>query len=249
VVTFTLAPGDAAGLRSLYDRDLSLGRAFVPGAGDVAELTECELVVEHGESRLRLAAQVVFVKAEEPGRGVGLQLAAWDGERKEALRAFVEGCCGGAGDAPPESERAPDSRSDGDKLAASVQERLRGLSTAEQQRIAAGGTLTERLALERMYGPNVWETLLRNPRLTVPEVARIGRKGTLPRPLVELIAANASWLTAGEVQRALLSNPRSSTTVVEKILRAMSKPDLALVPQQTAYPATVRQAAKRVLGR
>lgn len=256
MVSFTLAVGDVAGLRALYERDLSRGRAFVPGAGDVAELTECELVVEHGESSHRLAAQVVFVKAEDPGRGVGLQLAAMDAERKDALRAFVDGCCGAAGDdraagddATPATEPAPESRSDGEKLAANVQERLRGLSTTEQQRIAAAGTLTERVTLERMYGPGVWETLLRNARLTVPEVARIGRKGTLPRPLVDLIAANPSWLSAGEVQRALLSNPRSSTAVVEKILRAMSKPDLALVPQQTAYPATVRQAAKRMLGR
>ena len=94
----------------------------------------------------------------------------------------------------------------------------------------------------------MWETLLRNPRLTIPEVARIGRKGTLPRPLVEAIAANGSWLAAGEVQRALLSNPRSSTAVIEKLLRAMSRSELNLVLQQTAYPVTVRQAAKRVLG-
>jgi hypothetical protein len=100
-----------------------------------------------------------------------------------------------------------------------------------------------------MYGPTVWETLLRNARLTVPEVARIGRKGTLPRPLVDLIAANASWLVASEVQRALLANPRSSPVVVDKVLRSMSRSDLRLVPQQTAYPGPVREAAKRMLGR
>jgi hypothetical protein len=105
------------------------------------------------------------------------------------------------------------------------------------------------MALERMYGPTVWETLLRNSRLTIPEVARIGRKGTLPRPLVDVIAANPSWIAAGEVQRALLSNPRSSPAVIEKVLRGMSRSDLQLVPQQTAYPGPVREAAKRMLGR
>jgi hypothetical protein len=190
------------------------------------------------------------VKAEDPGRGVGLQLAAMDADAKEALRAFVDAWCGGgAGASVRVSESESEGASEGDKLASSVQERMRGLSTTEQQRVAAGGTLTERVALERMYGPAVWETLLRNPRLTVPEVARIGRKGTLPRPLVDLIAGNGAWLAAGEVQRALLANPRTSSAVAEKILRAMSRPDLALVPQQTAYPATVRQAAKRMLGR
>jgi hypothetical protein len=51
------------------------------------------------------------------------------------------------------------------------------------------------------------------------------------------------------VQRALLANARSSTNVVERILRAMTRAELQLVPQQTAYPAAVRQAAKKMLGR
>jgi hypothetical protein len=78
-------------------------------------------------------------------------------------------------------------------------------------------------------------------------VARIARKGTLPRPLVEVVAANASWLAAGEVQRALLSNPRASAAVIGKALHAMPRAELARVPQQTAYPAAVRQAAKKLL--
>ena len=64
-----------------------------------------------------------------------------------------------------------------------------------------------------------------------------------------MIAANKAWLAVGEVQRALLSNPRSSTVVVQKVLRMMSRADLLLVPHQTAYPVTVRQAAKAKLGR
>jgi hypothetical protein len=33
------------------------------------------------------------------------------------------------------------------------------------------------------------------------------------------------------------------------VLRSMSRNDLLLVVQQTAYPVTVRQAAKKMLGR
>jgi hypothetical protein len=185
----------------------------------------------------------VFVKEEEPGRGVGLQLAPMDAAAREALRTFVES----AVDAPEPS--AETTKADDEKVALNLQERVRSLSAVEQQRLAAGGTLSERMVLERMYGPTVWETLLRNSRLTVPEVARIGRKGTLPRPLVDVIAANPSWLAAAEVQRALLSNPRASPMVVEKVLRCMTRSDLQLVPQQTAYPGPVRETAKRMLGR
>lgn len=246
MVSLSLPVTDAAALRALFEKDLAHGRAFVPGAGGVEALTRCELVLEHAGRTLRLAAEVVFVKEEDPGRGVGLQLAPMDAAARDALRTFVDSAVDGV----EGTEVVPESaKGDDEKLALNLQERLRSLSAVEQQRLAAAGTLSERMALERMYGPTVWETLLRNSRLTIPEVARIGRKGTLPRPLVDVIAANPSWIAAGEVQRALLSNPRSSPAVIEKVLRGMSRSDLQLVPQQTAYPGPVREAAKRMLGR
>jgi hypothetical protein len=234
VLVLTLSLTDVTALRELFDGQLAHGRAFVPDAGDVPVLTPCELVLQVGDRTHRLDAEVVFVKAEEPGCGAGLQLAPMEEAAREALRAFVE-----FEDLSPSAQG----------LARNLQERIRVLTLVEQQRMAAGGTLSERVALERMYGPSVWETLLQNPRLTIPEVARIGRKGSLPRPLVEAIAANTSWLAAGEVQRALLSNPRSSSAVVDRVLGRMSRSDLQLVPQQTAYPGAVRQAAKKLLGR
>ncbi len=249
----TLSVADPEALRALYEKQLALGRVFLPGEGGVVERTACELVVEHAGRSHVLAAEVVFVKAEDPGRGLGLQLAPLDADGKEALRAFVHQAPDAPGEDDAPAEPPPSSRrgedAEGDGAMQSVQERIRGMTQPEQVRLAASGSLPERVILERMYGATVWEALLRNPRLTVPEVARIGKKGTLPRPLVEMIAANPSWLTAGEVQRALLGNPRSSPAVIEKVLRSMSRNDLLLVPQQTAYPAAVRQAAKRMLTR
>jgi hypothetical protein len=101
--------------------------------------------------------------------------------------------------------------------------------------------------LERIYGKSVWEPLLRNPRLGHPEVARIARMGALPRPLVDLIVANTGWLRSPEVRRALLSNPRLGAEQIPRVLRLMAKPELKLVPSQTAYPAPVRDAARRMI--
>jgi hypothetical protein len=245
--------GDAAALRGFYEEQLSKGRAFVPEAASVAELEACELVLDCGGRTLCLGAQTVYVKAEGPGRGVGLQLAPLDAAAKAQLCAFVNAAADppapeaapGAPEEPPSQDEAPD---EPEHAAKRMFERVRRLSSAEQQRVAAHGTMQERIVLERTFGSNVWEALLSNARLTVPEVARIARKGTLPRQLVEDIAGHASWVAAPEVQRALLSNPRSSAAVVGKILRALSRTDLQLVPQQTAYPASVRAAAKRMLG-
>ena len=182
MLTLTLSVADEAALRMLYEKQLAQGRAFVPGVGGVeAALAACELVVEHAGRRHVLAAEVVFVKEEEPGKGVGVQLAPLDPAATEALRAFVESCAtaeepvekpaSAGGDAGDEESAADD-----EPMALRMHERLRALSMQDQQRLAASGTLSERVMLERMYGPTVWETLLRNPRLTIPEAARIGRK-------------------------------------------------------------------------
>jgi len=132
---------------------------------------------------------------------------------------------------------------------ANVQERLRGLPVAEQLKVARGSNLSERVALERLYGKTVWEALLRNPHLTVPEVARLARMGTMPRPLLELITGNPAWLQVPQVRRALLSNPRLSQDLVVKVLSLLPRDELQLVPQITAYPAAVRQAARTLARR
>ncbi|HET9621258.1 MAG TPA: hypothetical protein VFP84_07830 [Kofleriaceae bacterium] len=132
-------------------------------------------------------------------------------------------------------------------VARNVHERLRGLTLALQIKVASTGELHERIVLERLYGKNVWETLLRNPRLTAPEIARIARMGTLPRVLLEVIVTNNAWLQIPEVRRALLANPRLATDQIVKVLRVTPKHELRLAAVQTAYPFAVRNAAKQLL--
>lgn len=133
------------------------------------------------------------------------------------------------------------------RFARNVHERLRGLTLAQQVKLAAQGELHERIVLERLYGKHVWEPLLRNPRLTAPEVARIARMGSLPRILLEILVANNAWLQIPEVRRALLSNPRLATDQIVKVLRLTPKHELKLASIQTAYPYAVRAAAKMLL--
>ena len=93
----------------------------------------------------------------------------------------------------------------------------------------------------------MWEALLRNPALTAPEVARIARMGSLPRPLLEIIIGNGGWLQVPEVRRALLSNPRLGNDHIMKLLRMMTKQELKLATMQTAYSMAVRGQAKTML--
>lgn len=216
---------DLAGKHELA-RDLVAGGVFVPGCS-VELNVECELIVKNGDGEVRAAALVVFANPA----GAGLQLIGCDAELKQRISALAE---------PPATEEADDAPKN-------VHERLRGLSLAQQIKLAHNGEVSERIVLERMYGKNVWEALLRNPRLTGPEVARLARMGALPRPQLEIIIGNGGWLQIPEVRRALLSNPRLGTDHIMKILRLMPKHELKLAAVQTAYPMAVRSVARTLL--
>ncbi len=302
----TLAVEDPVVLHALIEDHLLKGRAFVTGDHAVTERTPCELVIVHQGRSHVLRGETVHIRREDPGRGVGIQLARLDEAGATSLRALIDPPILEPLPEPeppileplpepeppilepeppileplpepeppileplPEPEPAPEPPaaetptpigaadeqeaplSEATEAAAmsSLHDRIRGLSGQEQIKMAAHGSLAERTILERIYGPTVWETLLRGGRITVPEVARIARKANLPRPLVELVASTPGWLAAGEVQRALLSNLRSSPAVIQKVFNAMPRRELLLVPQQTAYPEPVRAAAKRRLGK
>jgi hypothetical protein len=211
----------------------------------------------------------VFVAPNDGG--AGLELVGFDAELKERLACLVEDARssapaiadagepaasedGGAQPAPEgdaaddDGDGAPEARDpEGRKIARNVYERVRGMSLAEQLKAAHSSDPSERIALERVYGKTVWEALLRNPRLTAPEVARLARLGTLPRPLLEIIVGNGGWLQIAEVRRALLANPRLGTDQILRVLRMLPKHELKLAASMTAYPMAVRNAAKTML--
>ncbi|MEM1030276.1 MAG: hypothetical protein AAF928_20115 [Myxococcota bacterium] len=211
---------DDAQLARAVTEQLMRGHVTCPGA--VAVGTRCELVLVHPSSgeTLVLRGEAVQVGADGTQFRFGATPLV-----KNQLRRF-------AGDVTGE---------------ASVNQRIRKLNVVDRRKLALQGDQTERVALERIFGKAVWEALLQNPRITVPEVARIARMGTIPRPLLEVIVGHGGWVKVPQVRRALLSNPRLESGLVMRVLRHLPKAELELVPRQTAYPMAVRSAAKRWL--
>jgi hypothetical protein len=236
--------------------ELARGGLFLPGE-ELPIASECDVLIYGPEAPVVVCARVVFAD----GTGVGLELQL-DAELRGELVALARA-------APPaedfSQDFAGDSVSDGvpadeedtqeedeppapanEPLAKNVYERLRGLSLVDQYKVARNGELHERVALERIYGKTVWEQLLRNPRISPPEVARIARMGNLPRPQLETIVANAAWLGVPEVRRALMSNPRLTADMIPRILRHLPKHELKVAASTITYTAAVREAARRL---
>jgi hypothetical protein len=228
--TITLRLPDQDALEREYEDHLRHGRAFVAGATEHEPFAPVKLVLVHprGGADLTLRAQVVMVARDTPEPGVGVELCDFDEDAALALADFV---------GRPRAARRD----------AHIYDRLRGMPVAEQQKLARAGDLGERVALERVFSKTVWEALLANPRITLPEVARIARKGTVPRPILDQIVDHAVWAKTPPVRRALLSNPRIGSETIDKLLRATPKRELKLIERQTIYPSAVREAARQRL--
>ena len=236
-----LAPEDVKSLQRLFAGELRFRRAFVSGKFAIRERERCCLLVMHPQGgSFSVEAEAVFLRTEDPGAGIGLDLVGLNADKLAGLEAFVRQ----AAEAPAtDSDRAasdePGTRN--------IYARIRQLSLPERQKVARQGLLSERVALERTFGGSVWEALLQNSSLTVPEVASIAKKGTLSQPLVSVIVANGGWLASWEVRRALLSNPRVNGVQLDRVLRATPKPELKQIAQMSPYRSQVRMAAKKML--
>ncbi len=270
-LAFSYQFGDAKALLQEFHNNLSKGRAFVANAQGAQPRQVCLLRLVHPVTgaELALSAEAVFVQEEGQHRGIGFELCDWNEQQAEALKSFIEEQDQEADAADDDAddldfENVPDDDADeplpeqGDHQAVeggaaemrrtrNIYDRIRKLSSREQQLVARNGTLAERVALERCFGGGVWEGLLQNPMLSGAEVARISKKGALPKPLISMIVNNAAWLSIPEVQRALLGNPRLGSSEIVKVLRAMPRTALSRVPAQSAYRMVVRSAAKKLL--
>ncbi len=229
-----------------HEKNLKSGGAMArtDAAAEVGEVRTAVLVHPDG-GELALEARVAWVGEQEGRRVVALAFLDFGPAERGRVAAFVAARGESAPEAGPEPAPEPLVTEKGRPI--NVHERLRGLTVAGQLKVAREGEVTERMALERIYGKGVWEALLRNPRVTMPEVARIANMGSLPVPLVELIVANGAWLANPSVRRGLLGNPRLGADAAVKVLRAMPRGELALVPKQTTYSQQIREAARRLL--
>jgi len=257
----SLSFADVAALEKEHERRLSRGEARVPDVSGLAAFMPCELAIHHPHGGEPLIVKATVMTSPEDQEREGHVRLMLDDVSGAVLTAFVarEAATPLDVDALPvpdfddeddDSEDAGSDTPEGAKASLPPPQRLRALTHPEQVKLArTSRSLTERTALERILGKDGWEALLKNPFLTVPEVARIARKGTVPRPLIEQIVNNQSWARVAIIRRALLTNPKLTPEMITKILRLAPSHELKLILKQTAYPPTVRAAAERLFGR
>lgn len=233
--TLRIEYSTAEALESDFGTNLSKNRVFVPGVLAGEERTPALVVLErldNGE-RFEWRGEVVWICREGPSTGTGVELVDLEPTEREALDRFLHPREEGS------AEQAPG-------RALNLHDKIRALSAVEREKVARSGTLPERVALERHFGGVVWEGLLQNPQLTVPEVVRIAKNGGLPKPLASVIVSNPAWLGQPEIRRALLGNPRVDGLSLDRVVKAMPRAECAQVARSPAYRPAVRNLARRL---
>jgi hypothetical protein len=226
-----------------------------PAAYTVEFESEAELREEHranlsvGGLRLLTAEPAAFNSAmvvtmrgpwggEATARGTvvgvlpgGIALAI-DGDAEERLAHLLE---------RPAAEGAPEKKEN-------VWDHVRGLSQMEKILLAAKADRTERAMLLQDNDPRVLLSVLRNPRLTVEEVARIAKSSFLNLQIAEVIVKTGQWMASLEVRLALIHNARTPPAFGLRILPTLPENEVRAIARAGTNMA-LKTAALRQLQR
>ena len=139
--------------------------------------------------------------------------------------------------------------SDGVDRAPSSWDRVRSLSQMEKLLLAVKADRSERAVLLQDNDPRVLLSLLRNPRLTVDEVARIAKSTYLTFQIADVIVKAAQWMSSLDVRLALIHNPKTPQAFALRILPSLPDADVRAIARGGTSMALKQAALRRLQGK
>jgi hypothetical protein len=229
---FTLEFENEQELREEHRVNLAHGALRLPTTESVPLHTALTVTLRGpwgGESTVR--GTVVAVLADALALGI-----AADGD------ATLAGLLARA-DEPFTSDEPADDRADRKQ---SAWDRMRGLSQTEKLLLAVKAEKTDRAILLQDNDPRVLLSLLRNPRITVEEVARMAKSSFLNFQIADVITKSPQWAGNLEVRLALIHNPKTPQAFALRILPTLPDSEIRAIARAGTSMA-LKQAALRRL--
>jgi len=131
----------------------------------------------------------------------------------------------------------------------STWDRMRALSQMEKLLLAVKADRSERALLLQDNDPRVLLSLLRNPRLTVDEVARMAKSSFLTYQIAETIMKTGQWMSSLEVRQALIYNPKTPPAFALRILPTLPDADVRAIARAGTNMALKQAALRRLQGK
>ena len=125
-------------------------------------------------------------------------------------------------------------------------DRMRSLSQMEKILLAVKADRAERALLLQDNDPRVLLSVLRNPRLTVDEVARLAKSPFLNYQIAEVITKTSQWMANLDVRIGLVNNPKTPPAFALRILPSLPVNDIRNVAR-AGTSMQLKQAAIKLV--
>lgn len=220
---FTAAFESEQELRDEHRANLSQGALFLRTSETVARDTALTIALR-GPGGAQMAVRGTAV-ASMPD-GIAVAIDASGDEILERLLASDEG---------PAAQTSWD--------------RIRALSQNEKLLLAVKADRSERALLLQDNDPRVLLSLLRNPKITVDEVARMTKSPFLTYQIVDVIMKTTQWMANLDVRLGLIHNPKTPPQFGLRILPTLPEADVRVIARTGTNMALKQAAVRRLQGK
>jgi hypothetical protein len=128
-------------------------------------------------------------------------------------------------------------------------DRMRSLSQMEKILLAVKADRAERALLLQDNDPRVLLSLLRNPRLTVDEVARLAKSTYLNFQIAEVITKATQWMSSLDVRVGLVHNPKTPPAFALRILPTLPDSEVRAIARAGTNMQLKQAALRRLQGK
>jgi len=170
----------------------------------------------------------------------GLALAI-DGDPEERLARLLN--------KPAFAEPIPEERGEEEDKRENAWDRMRSLSQMEKILLAVKADRAERALLLQDNDPRVLLSLLRNPRLTVDEVARLAKSSFLTYQIAEVITKATQWMSSPDVRVGLVHNPKTPPAFALRILPTLPDSEVRAIARGGTNMQLKQAALRRLQGK
>ncbi len=144
---------------------------------------------------------------------------------------------------------ADDSSDETPEKKQNIWDRIRALSQIEKILLAVKADRTERALLLQDNDPRILLSLLRNPRLTVDEVARLARSSFLNYQIADVIIKTGQWMSSLDVRLGLIHNAKTPPAFALRILPTLPESEVRSIARAGSNMALKTAALRQLQGR
>jgi len=130
-----------------------------------------------------------------------------------------------------------------------IWDRVRALSQMEKILLAVKADRTERALLLQDNDPRVLLSILRNPRLTVDEVARLAKSSFLNFQIADVIIKTTQWMSSLDVRLGLIHNPKTPPAYALRILPTLPESEVRSIARAGSNMQLKTAALRQLQGR